>query len=216
MTVKRAVLLLSVLLALAAPVPALAHGGGDEPEEEPAPMVGQPMDAHAEPAAPARRSAPAAPAKPAAAADPAAPARSAPAPAAEAEDEDGHGHGSAGATAEALSLQALAILEQGMSHEEATEKLDAALAGQVAGGVDLAAVRAAHEALHAGDAAAAKAMLHDAFRGDRSHLVGLTFRPRIGTAGLVVGIAGGVALALALAGIARRRRVERRVYGTVL
>lgn len=113
-------------------------------------------------------------------------------------------------TARALSLQALAILERGLGHEEATEKLDLALAAGDQGGVDLQALRAAHSALHEEDAATAERLLQDAFLGESSHLVGVTFRPAIGWAQTAAAIAGGIVLALAALGLARRHRVERR------
>lgn len=113
-------------------------------------------------------------------------------------------------TTRALSLQALALLEQGRGHEEATDKLDEALASDVPGEIDLRAIRAAHAALHEEDVEVARRLLQDAFEGEDSHVVGVTFRPEIGTAQLAAGIAGAVALALAVAGLLRRRRVDER------
>lgn len=113
-------------------------------------------------------------------------------------------------TARALSLQALALLEQGRGHEEATEKLDEALASDVPGEIDLRAIRAAHSALHRADVEAAKRLLQDAFPGDDGHVVGVTFRPEIGTATVAAGIGGGVVLGVALAALLWRRRVDER------
>ncbi len=115
-------------------------------------------------------------------------------------------------TAKALSLQALAILEQGLAHEEATEKLDLALEAEDQDGVDLRALRAAHSALHEEDAAAAERLLQHAFAGEASHLVGVTYRPEIGWAQVAAGIAGGVVLVLGALGLVRRSRADRR-YG---
>ncbi len=112
-------------------------------------------------------------------------------------------------TADALSLQALAILEEGRGHEQAIEKLDAALKSDKTGAVDLRTIRDAHTALHHEDVAAAKRLLQHAFPGNRRHVVGITFRPPIGTSELVAGIVGGVILALAAFGLVRRRRAER-------
>ncbi len=128
----------------------------------------------------------------------------APASAGEGHEED------ATQTARALSLQALALLEQGRGHEEATEKLDEALEAENKGDIDLRALRAAHAALHEEDLEAARAELRHAFPDH--HVVGVTFRPAIGTAGLIGGIVGGVTLAVAAFLLARRRRADRR-YG---
>ena len=132
-------------------------------------------------------------------------ASAAPALATEGDDEENMAQ-----TGRALSLQALALLEQGRGHEEATEKLDEALESDVPGEIDLRAIRAAHAALHEEDVEVARRLLQDAFEGEDSHVVGVTFRPEIGTAQLAAGIAGAVALALAVAGLVWRRRVDAR------
>lgn len=122
----------------------------------------------------------------------------------------GGGGENAAQTSRALSLQALALLEQGRSHEAAMEKLDQALASGVKGEIDLRAIRAAHAALHEEDVAAARRLLQHAFPGKSSHVVGVTFRPQIRTARLAVGIAGGFVFALAVAGLVWRRRTDAR------
>ena len=112
-------------------------------------------------------------------------------------------------TAQALSLQALAILDWGLSHEEALEKLDAALEAEDKGGVDLRALRAAHRALEQEEVEKAHELLHGVFPGGQSHLAGVTYRPAVGTAEIAVLVAGIVAIGLAGLGLARRRRAER-------
>jgi hypothetical protein len=113
-------------------------------------------------------------------------------------------------TTRALSQQALALIEQGRSHEEAAAKLDEALASNVPGKVNLRAIRAAHEALHAEDVARARQLLQHAFPGEDSHVVGVTFRPQIETAQVAAGITGAFVLALAGGGLLWRRRVDAR------
>lgn len=125
-----------------------------------------------------------------------------PAQAQEMEDE------SAAATARVLALQALVLLEQGRQHAAAEQKLDEALAAEEAGGIDLQALRAAHEALHREATAQATALLQQAFP-EEPHVVGVTYRPRIRTAQAAAGAAGGVLLAIAAIGLVARRRADR-------
>lgn len=112
-------------------------------------------------------------------------------------------------TAEALSLQALALLAAGRGHEQARLKLDQALASKDKGNLDVRALRAAHTALHDEDVAKARRLLEHTFPGSRSHVVGVTYRPAVGTAELAAGVVGGVALLAGMAGLLRRRRLER-------
>jgi tetratricopeptide (TPR) repeat protein len=112
-------------------------------------------------------------------------------------------------TAEALSLQALALLAAGRGHEQALQKLDQALASTDKGNLDLRALRAAHAALHDEDVAQARRLLEQAFSGEKSHVVGVTYRSKVGTAELVAGIVAAVALLAGTAGLLRRRRLER-------
>lgn len=119
-----------------------------------------------------------------------------------------HMEENAAQTAEALSIQALAILDQGLPHEEAIEKLDEALEGGEEGEVDLLAIRAAHDALHQEEVEQGHEILHEAFPG-APHLVGVTFRPVVGTAQLIAGLAGLALLGFAAEGLIRRRRAER-------
>lgn len=114
-------------------------------------------------------------------------------------------------TAQALSLQALAILDWGLSHEEALEKLDAALEAEDKGGVDLRALRAAHEALEAEEVEKAHELLHGVFPSGVSHLAGVTYRPPIGAAEIAALAVGALAIVLAALGLVRRRRAERAV-----
>lgn len=111
--------------------------------------------------------------------------------------------------ARALALQALSLLEQAAAHEAAEAKLDDALAADDKGGVDLRALRAAHEALHQEEAAEAERLLQDAFPGG-DHVVGVTYRPGSETALVVSGIAGSLLLGAAALGLVRRRRADAR------
>lgn len=117
------------------------------------------------------------------------------------------GDESAAANARVLALQALVLLEQGRQHAAAEQKLDEALAAEEAGGVDLQALRAAHEALHREATAEATLLLQQAFP-EEPHVVGVTYRPQIRTAQAA---AGGVLLALAAIGLVARRRADRRL-----
>ena len=112
-------------------------------------------------------------------------------------------------TAQILSLQALAILDAGLGHEQALKKLDAALKAGDQGGVDLRALRAAHEALEAEEVERAHEQLHGVFPGGVSHLAGVTYRPPIGAEEVVVLAIGALLIVLAALGLVRRRRVER-------
>lgn len=112
-------------------------------------------------------------------------------------------------TAQALSLQALAILDWGLSHEEALEKLDAALEAEDKGGVDLRALRAAHEALEQEEVEKAHELLHGVFPSGVSHLAGVTYRPTVGVGEIVALIVGALVIALGAFGLMRRRRAER-------
>lgn len=112
--------------------------------------------------------------------------------------------------ARALALQALALLEQGRGHQQAEQKLDQALGAGDRGNLDVRALRAAHAALHRQSTAEAQTLLRDAFPAGSSHLVGVTYRPRIATARVVAG-ALGIALAVVAAlGLHARRRSEQR------
>lgn len=97
-------------------------------------------------------------------------------------------------------------------HEQAVEKLDRALATGGKGDIDLQAIRAAHAALHQEDTAAARRLLEHAFPGKESHLVGVTYRPRLGGAELAAGIAAVALLLAGAAGLAHRRRLERATH----
>ncbi len=122
----------------------------------------------------------------------------------------GHDEENKAQTAQALAVQALAlILAHPPPHNEAVEKLDEALAADVKGEIDLRALRAAHDALHKEDVAAARRLLEHAFPGESAHIVGVTFRPAIGSAQAIAGIIGAAALVLAGLGLARRRAADR-------
>lgn len=123
--------------------------------------------------------------------------------------DEGMGEENPAQTAQALSLQALAILDWGLSHEEALEKLDAALEADDKGGVDLRALRAAHEALEREEVEKAHELLHGVFPGGVSHLAGVTYRPAVGAGEVVVLGLGILAIVLAAFGLARRRHAER-------
>lgn len=112
-------------------------------------------------------------------------------------------------TAQALSLQALALLVAGRESEQALQKLDQTLASSDKGNVDVRALRSAHAALHAEDVAGARRLLERAFPGNSSHVVGVTYRPKVGTAEIVAGIVAVVTLLAGAAGLVRRRRLER-------
>lgn len=127
----------------------------------------------------------------------------------------GDGMEEGGAQAEparALTLQALALLEQGQAHDAAEAKLDAALAARDKGGVDLRALRVAHEALHREAAAEAERLLQRAFPSGE-HVVGVTYRPGSESALLVAGIAGSLLLGAAALGLVRRRAADNRYVG---
>ena len=132
-------------------------------------------------------------------------ALAAPARADEGMDEDG----ARAEPARALTLQALALLEQGAAHEAAEEKLDLALEADDKGGIDLRALRAAHEALHREEAAEAERLLAEAFPAGE-HVVGVTYKPGSASALVVSAIAGALLLAAAALGLLRRREADRR------
>lgn len=123
--------------------------------------------------------------------------------------DEGMGEEDPTQTAQVLSLQALAILDAGLAHEEALEKLDAALEAGDQGGVDLRALRAAHEALEAEEVEKAHELLHGVFPSGVSHLAGVPYRPPIGTAEIAALVVGALAIALAALGLVQRRRAER-------
>ena len=122
---------------------------------------------------------------------------------------EGHDEENPAQTPDALALQALSlILQHRPPHEEAIEKLDEALELDAEGEVDMRALRAAHEALHAEDELAARRFLERAFPGEQGHVVGVTFRPARGVAQAVAALLGALALALAALGLRRNRRHE--------
>lgn len=106
----------------------------------------------------------------------------------------------------ALTLQALALLDQGRQHEEAEKRLDLALESEPDNRMSLEALRAAHEALHREDAEAAQRLLERAFPKGHSHLVGTTFRPDIAGSRIVAAILGAALLVLAAVALARKQR----------
>lgn len=113
-------------------------------------------------------------------------------------------------TAQALAVQALALmLAHPAPHEDAIKKLDAALAANVKGEIDLRALSAAHEALHNENNVVARRLLEQAFPGQSAHIIGVTFRPASGTAQVIAGIAGVAAIVLAGLGLVRRRTADR-------
>ena len=113
--------------------------------------------------------------------------------------------------ARALAIQALAILEQGGSHEEAMEKLEHALEAEDTEGVKPEALEAALAALEEEQPDEAERLLLAAFTGENVHVIGVTFRPGIETARVAAGIAGGVLVALAILGLLHQRRADRRL-----
>lgn len=104
-----------------------------------------------------------------------------------------------------LSLQALALLAAGRQHQEAELRLDDALKANPEAGMRLEALRAAHQALHREDAAAARQLLERAFPAGHSHVAGTTFRPDIASSRIVAAILGAALLGAAAFGLARRR-----------
>lgn len=123
--------------------------------------------------------------------------------------DGGMGEESRTQTAQVLSLQALALLDAGLAHEEALEKLDAALKAGDQGGVDLRALRAAHQALEAEEVERAHELLHGVFPSGVSHLAGVTYRPPVGASEVVALVVGVLAILVAALGLVRRRRAER-------
>lgn len=113
--------------------------------------------------------------------------------------------------AKVLALQALALLEQGREHQQAEQKLDEALAADDRGGIDMRALRRAHQALHREAAAEASRLLEDAFPRGSTHVVGVTYRPQLATTRVVAGVGGAALGGAAAAGLLLRRRRERHV-----
>jgi hypothetical protein len=130
-------------------------------------------------------------------------ASAAPAPADEPEEVENQ-------PARAFAIQALAIIEQGGSHEEAMEKLEHALEAEDTEGVNPDALETALTALEEERPDDAERLLLAAFTDENVHVVGVTVRLGSETARLAAGIAGGVVLGIAVAGLVRRRRVDRR------
>lgn len=56
---------------------------------------------------------------------------------------------------------------------------------------------------------AARRFLERAFPGESAHIVGVTYRPAVGSAQAIAGIIGAAVLVLAGLGLARRRAVDR-------
>ena len=112
--------------------------------------------------------------------------------------------------ARAFAIQALAILEQGGSHEEAMEKLEHALEAEDTDGVKPDALETALTALEEERPDDAERLLLAAFTDENVHVVGVTIRPGSETARVAAGIAGVAVLVLAVTGLVRRRRADRR------
>ncbi len=112
--------------------------------------------------------------------------------------------------ARALAIQALAILEQGGSHEEAMAKLELAGQAEDKEGVKPPVLEEAMAALEAEDPARGEELLKTAFTSENIHVVGVTVPPGLKTARVAAGIAGGGVLLLAGFGLVRRRRLDRR------
>ena len=114
--------------------------------------------------------------------------------------------------AKALAIQALAILEQGMAHEEAMEKLEHAVEAEDQDGVNGGALKEALAALKAEEPDRAEKLLQTSgFTDENIHLVGVTFRPGSGAARIAAGIAGSIVIVLAALGLIRRQRADRRL-----
>jgi hypothetical protein len=113
--------------------------------------------------------------------------------------------------AKALAIQALAILEQGGSHEQAMERLTLAAEAEDKEGVMPQVLEEAMAALEAEDPVRGEELLKTAFTGENVHVVGVTVRPGSNTARVIAGVAGGLILLLAVFGLARRARIERRL-----
>ena len=114
--------------------------------------------------------------------------------------------------AKALAIQALAILEQGLAHEEAMEKLTHAVEAEDQEGVNRKPLKEALTALEAEEPDRAEELLQTSvFTDENIHLVGVTFRPGSGAARIAAGIAGSIVIVLAALGLIRRRRADRRL-----
>lgn len=111
-------------------------------------------------------------------------------------------------TQSALSLQALAVLDRGLDHRKAERRLDLALRAKTGGRMQLEALRAAHVALHREDVAAGRRLLESAFPKSHGHVVGTTFRPDIRGSRIIAGVLGGLLLAAAALGLARKRHEQ--------
>ena len=109
-----------------------------------------------------------------------------------------------------LALQALAILDQGGSHELAMEKLELALESTDTSGVDLSIVRLARSALSEELVAEATSLMERAFTDDEQHVVGASLQTGLGTGQIAAVTAGAVLLVLAVVGLASPRLKERR------
>lgn len=109
--------------------------------------------------------------------------------------------------ASVLALQALSVLEQGLSHEEALERLELAVESGDQEGVDMRVVREALAALQQEEPDRAEALLKTAFP-EQEHVIGVTFRPSVETARIVAGVVGGVLVALAVLGLLRGRHTR--------
>jgi hypothetical protein len=114
--------------------------------------------------------------------------------------------------AKALAIQALAILEQGLAHEEAMEKLEHAVEAEDQEGVNPEALKEAFTALEAEEPDRAEELLQTSvFNDENIHLVGVTFRPGSGATRIAAGTAGTIVIGLAALGLIRRRRADRRL-----
>lgn len=112
--------------------------------------------------------------------------------------------------ARALALQALSILDQGASHELAMEKLELALASPDQEDVAVRPLREARAALDDEQTERAEALLRQVFPEDDQHVIGVTLRPHRGRPELIAAIVAAGFGVLGLAGLTRRRLVERR------
>ncbi len=114
--------------------------------------------------------------------------------------------------ARALAIQALAILEQGLAHEEAMEKLEHAVEAEDQEGVNREALEEAFTALEAEEPdRAEQLLLTSVFTDEDIHVVGITFRPGSGATRFAAGIAGALVIGLAALGLIRRGRADRRL-----
>lgn len=112
-------------------------------------------------------------------------------------------------TASVLTLQGLAVLEQGFAPSRAAAKLEEALVAKDTEGVDVNTVRGALTALRANRPDEAKALLRRAFPSGREHVAGATLRPGFGGPELVALLVGAALLLLAIVALAVQRNRER-------